>query len=252
MSTNKPPLDKNEEKIQQMTRRSLLTGGVAALAGVSAFAWIGSRPTVDGAPGPLRSNLERNARLSQAYYREARLAPEFPRETAENLRVNGDIGLDDDDFDPAKWKLEVDGLEGGHAVFTLEQIKSLPKVEFTTDFKCVEGWSSRAHWGGARLADFMQRYRPVATGDDAYVALVTPDEDYYVGLDMATAKHSQTLLCYELNGEALSLEHGAPLRLITPLKYGIKNLKRIGTMTFTKQRPADYWAERGYDYYAGF
>ena len=49
----------------------------------------------------------------------------------------------------------------------------------------------------------------------------------------------------------LTPEHGAPLRLAIPLKYGIKNIKRIGTIRFTDARPADYWAERGYDWYAG-
>jgi DMSO/TMAO reductase YedYZ molybdopterin-dependent catalytic subunit len=81
--------------------------------------------------------------------------------------------------------------------------------------------------------------------------MATPDEGYYVGLDMASALHPQTLLCYEMNGKPLALEHGAPLRLAIPVKYGIKNLKRIGTITYTDQKPADYWAERGYDWYAG-
>ena len=61
----------------------------------------------------------------------------------------------------------------------------------------------------------------------------------------------QTLLCYEMNGEPLNLDPGAPLRLAIPVKYGIKNIKRIGTIKFTNERPADYWAEQGYDYYSG-
>ena len=68
---------------------------------------------------------------------------------------------------------------------------------------------------------------------------------------MASALHPQTLLCYELNGEPLTAQHGAPLRLVTPLKYGIKQIKRIGTLTFTDERPADFWAQRGYDWHAG-
>ena len=65
------------------------------------------------------------------------------------------------------------------------------------------------------------------------------------------ARSIRTLLCYEMNNQPLALEHGAPLRLVTPLKYGIKHIKRIGKITFTDQRPADFWAERGYDWYAG-
>src|SRR5207253_1641188 len=66
-----------------------------------------------------------------------------------------------------------------------------------------------------------------------YVSMETPDGGYYVGLDMASALHPQTLLCYEMNGEPLTLEHGAPLRLVIPVKYGIKNIKRIGSIEFT-------------------
>jgi DMSO/TMAO reductase YedYZ molybdopterin-dependent catalytic subunit len=79
----------------------------------------------------------------------------------------------------------------------------------------------------------------------------TPNEAYYVGLEMEGAMHPQTILAYEMNDQPLKLEHGAPLRLIIPVKYGIKNLKRIGTITFSNQRPPDYWAEQGYDYYSG-
>jgi hypothetical protein len=83
------------------------------------------------------------------------------------------------------------------------------------------------------------------------VGMETPGQEYYVGLDMRSALRSQTLLCYEMNGAPLAIENGAPLRLVIPTKYGIKNIKRIGTITYTDQRPADYWAEEGYDWYAG-
>jgi DMSO/TMAO reductase YedYZ molybdopterin-dependent catalytic subunit len=65
------------------------------------------------------------------------------------------------------------------------------------------------------------------------------------------ALHPQTLLAYEMNGQPLSPDHGAPLRLVTPLKYGIKQIKQIGRITYTNARPRDYWHEQGYDYYAG-
>ncbi len=84
-----------------------------------------------------------------------------------------------------------------------------------------------------------------------YVGMETPDGEYYVGLDMESALHPQTLLAYEMNDKPLTEEHGAPLRLIIPVKYGIKNLKRIGSINFSNQRPRDYWAEQGYDYYSG-
>jgi DMSO/TMAO reductase YedYZ molybdopterin-dependent catalytic subunit len=54
-----------------------------------------------------------------------------------------------------------------------------------------------------------------------------------------------------MNGMPLSQENGSPLRLFIPVKYGIKSLKQIGKIYFSDERPPDYWAERGYDWYAG-
>jgi DMSO/TMAO reductase YedYZ molybdopterin-dependent catalytic subunit len=58
------------------------------------------------------------------------------------------------------------------------------------------------------------------------------------------------MLALRHHGEPLDQLHGAPLRLATPNTYGIKCLKRIGVIRFTHDRPADYWAERSYDWYA--
>jgi DMSO/TMAO reductase YedYZ molybdopterin-dependent catalytic subunit len=160
--------------------------------------------------------------------------------------VNGDEGLDGEPA--ADWKLMV---EGGNAL-SLDQIKVLPKVEQITQFKCIEGWNYIMKWGGAKLSDFADAHGPSGARQRPWVGLETPDAGYYVGLDRASAMHPQTLLAYEMNGQPLTNDHGAPLRLIIPVKYGIKNLKRIGKITFSDARPRDYWAENGYDYDSGF
>jgi len=84
-----------------------------------------------------------------------------------------------------------------------------------------------------------------------YVYLATPDEAYYVGPDLASALHPQTLLCDTMNWQPLTREHGAPLRLYLAVKYGYKSLKRIELIRFQDERPPDYWAAGGYDWYAG-
>ena len=132
---------------------------------------------------------------------------------------------------------------------SLDFVRQLPKVEFVTELKCIEGWSNKVHWGGARFRDLAREFTPAAGME--YVGMETPDGDYYVGLDMASAMHPQTLLCYEMNGKPLEYHHGAPLRLAIPSKYGIKNIKGVGRILYAAQRPRDYWAERGYDWYAG-
>ena len=132
----------------------------------------------------------------------------------------------------------------------------------TTELKCIEGWSTIVNWAGARFSDFIARFPPATHNGSQpdinrpqdflpYVSLVTPDGGYYVGMDMPSILHPQTLLAYEMNGAPLTKEHGAPLRLATATKYGIKQIKRIGRITFIGERPADFWAERGYDWYSG-
>jgi DMSO/TMAO reductase YedYZ molybdopterin-dependent catalytic subunit len=179
-------------------------------------------------------------------------------------RVNGSIGLDAE-IDPVSWRLRVVGPAGERAArsLALAEIWALPRVEMTTELKCIEGWSEVVHWAGARLSDLATATglatrsgrppNPTRALSDLldYVSLETPDFSYYVGLDAASALHPQTLLCYEMGGAPLLPAHGAPLRLVIPVKYGIKNLKRIGTIRFTDVRPPDYWAERGYDWYSG-
>jgi hypothetical protein len=232
------------------SRRAFIGWGLAGLAGLGGWGWLVSRPEVDGIPGPLRQVLEINGEVSSAYFKETRLAPEFARSRARVPRVNGKYGLEDE-LDPAAWRLKVQGANssGSPQEFTLADIQALPKVEMVTELKCIEGWSVVVHWAGARLADFLARY-PLA-GNAPYVFMQTPNAKYYVGLDIKSALHPQTLLCYEMNGRPLTTAHGAPLRLVTPLKYGIKHLKRLGTIAFVAERPNDFWAERGYDWDSG-
>ncbi len=76
-------------------------------------------------------------------------------------------------------------------------------------------------------------------------------DPYYVSLDLPTARHPQTLLATHYYGEPLTVEHGAQLRLRAPVKLGPKNVKAITRITYTKDEPRDYWADRGYSRYDG-
>ena len=167
-----------------------------------------------------------------------------------HVRVNGDIGLKSN-LDTATWKLKLVRHPGDTLFITLNDIKALPKTELIYNFKCIEGWSQITDWGGVRFSDFVSKYNMIEQTKMKFAGLITPDKEYYVGIDMASMMHPQTLLCYELNGKPLPLNQGFPLRLIIPVKYGIKSLKRIGTLYFSNEPPPDYWYERGYDYYSG-
>jgi hypothetical protein len=226
-----------EREIARKTRRSFFAAALAAGAGYAGWRWLRTRRLDDGVPWPLRRTLEFNEGLARDFLDAKDRAREYPYEAAPSgLRINGGIGLSDG-FDPAAWRLHVTGLAAGPTTLTLDDIKALPRVAVAMRLCCIEGWSCVVNWAGVRFRD--------------YVSLTTPDGGYYVGLDIASALHPQTLLCYEMDGQPLTLAHGAPLRLVIPTKYGVKNIKRIGHIRFTGVRPADYWAQQGYDWYAG-
>jgi hypothetical protein len=138
-------------------------------------------------------------------------------------------------------------------LLAMGDLMKLPKVEFVTQFKCIEGWSNITQWGGVRLRDLLEMYPPAKVNgrDPKYVYMETPNGDYYGGYDLAIARHPQTLLVTEMGGQPLTQDHGAPLRLHTPLKYGYKQIKRIGLIAYTDSKPDDYWTKLGYDWYAG-
>lgn len=232
---------------RRLTRRALLTGGAAAALGGSAWAWVLTRPESDGLMWPLRKVLTANGELWQALFRPSCRAPESGQTLEGEARLNGDLGLEGA-VDSARWRLRVLAGDGQERALSLAEVRALPRVELTTALRCIEGWSDENTFAGARFSELLRRLR---LAPSRYAGLETPDRGYYVSLDMATMLHPQTLLVYEMNGEPLAAAHGAPLRLFTPLKYGIKSLKRIGLIRLSDSRPPDYWEERGYDWYAG-
>jgi hypothetical protein len=249
-STTPPPTNGEsitEDQFKSLSRRAFLTFGAGAVAGLGGLWWLSVRPKEDGVAGPLRGVLGIDEKVAETFYRPSRLAPIYPASAAEDLRVNGKEGLGDD-FDADSWKLRLIGPGGEHS-FTLEELQKLPRTELTTETRCVEGWTVVASWAGVRMLDLLEKY-PIHQSLP-YVNLFTPDQGYSVGIDTPSAIHPQTLLAYEMNGDALTPEHGAPLRLVIPVKYGLKWLKRIGTIRFTDVRLDDFWTQRGYDWFAG-
>jgi hypothetical protein len=240
------PVDETKE-LRRLTRRGFFTMGVAATAGFATWKWLRTRSREAGLQWPFRRVLEANESIARGYFSTSRLSPTFRRSDITRARLNGSQGLKSP-IDLDAWRLRIEGA-AEPILLTIDDIKALPQHEMVTELRCIEGWSTIVQWKGARLADLMSRFPP--TQDIEYVSLETPDRGYYVGLELESAIHPQTLLAYEMNGAPLPLLHGAPLRLAIPVKYGIKNIKRIGTIRYSKVRPADFWADRGYDWYAG-
>lgn len=249
-----PESDLPESAVRRRTLKAFGWFALAAVVPVGVYEWITHSAQSARMRKPFRRVLDANAQIAKSLFSNTSLVPTFDvKYAAKNARVNGHYGIKTPV--PAAWQLQVDRQGDEPLLLTLDDIKALPKHEMVYDFKCIEGWSQVQHWGGARLSDFLAKYQLGTKGDTdepyAYVGLETPDKGYYVGIDMPSALHPQTLLAYELNGQPISAPHGAPLRLIIPVKYGVKNLKRIGRIFFADERPRDFWAERGYDYYIG-
>ncbi len=258
------------EKSPHISRRSIVWAGGYLAALYGGIRWLNSRRQIDGAPWPFRKGLELNEQFWMDRFNPDKRVPEFGPAAVTEERENGDVGLTDD-YDTSGWQLTLAGLAGDSDTITLtmDDILKLPSHEMTTEFCCIEGWSVIQRWKGVLFRDFLKMYPPATiSGDPAdiskkpddlppYVAMETPEPDqqgaekYFVGLDMPSVCHVQTMLCYEMNGHPLTLEHGAPLRLVIPVKYGVKNIKRIGKIAYMTQRPRDYWHEQGYDWYAG-
>jgi DMSO/TMAO reductase YedYZ molybdopterin-dependent catalytic subunit len=240
------------------SRRSFLTAGAAVLGtalGLELIRYPKDKPI----PSALRSGHRFNEALWSRLYRPGKLAPTFSRNKSSMPRVTGKKGLSGTVL-AETWQLTVLGPDGtALGTHSLDDIKALDKQEITVEHKCVEGWSHVVTWGGTRFSNLVELYRDRLSNElPKYVNIETakvgigikPDDEYYVSLDIDSMMHEQTMLTYELQGNPLNQEHGAPLRLTTPLKYGIKQIKRIGTIEFSNTRGRDFWEERGYDWYS--
>ncbi len=263
----KKELREGEMPAKNIKKRMILSFAVFFLfigTGIFGWLWLNRQQTDNGALTPLRKVLNANEKVNNVFFSSNHLVKEYPKSKAvKNVRVNGDIGMGDD-FDPTIWKLTINRHPESSSpdsvlYLNMDQISVLPKTEITFDFKCVEGWSQISNWDGVRFSDFLIHYRLGTHSGKApdpnhpedmykYMGLMTPDSSYYVGIDMKSIMHPQTILTYEMNDSILPMDQGYPLRLIIPLKYGIKNIKRIAYIYFSDTKPKDYWYERGYDY----
>jgi hypothetical protein len=214
---------------------------------------ISSGPTKDGAPALLRRSFEFNQSVSEHLVGVSRESVTLGSPGLEKeIRVNGDIGLEDD-LDSDAYRIEVKWSDHVQRV-ALKDLLALPRTSVATLFKCVEGWSDPLQYSGVKFSDFAHKFglgKKPDGSDYRYVGFETPDSRYYVSIDFPSLMHPQSVLAFEMDGRPLSEDNGAPVRLIIPIKYGIKSIKRIGRIVFSDERPKDYWAERGYDWFSG-
>ncbi len=253
-------------ELRRRTRISFAIYFIFLLCAVLTWRAIRHSAVDNNVPGVLRRVFEFNEKIGQALLTRDRvdnLNIEIPK--GKKPRVNGIIGLygDYDNYEMSVMTPQSPGMEPLTAKFKLDDIKAMPKKEIRGEFRCIEGWSEFMSFAGTSFRDFLVQHKlGTHSGaapdwnnnpDDLYkfVGLETPDGQYYVSIDMKSMLNPNTLLAYEQNGEPLEDDNGAPLRLYIPNKYGVKNLKRIGKITFADQPLRDYWGESGYDWFIG-
>ena len=147
------------------------------------------------------------------------------------------------------WALEVGGLVRTPTRLTRAMLEALPRVTYTVKHHCVEGWTAMATWTGVPVSAVADMVQP--TPEARYLRFDSFDSRYSNGWDLASAMHPQTILAYAYNDRPLMAEHGAPLRLYSPIKLGYKMTKYLTAMTFTRERPGGYWEDQGYPWLGG-
>lgn len=206
---------------------ALVAGGVSSLWWGEA-AWRGVSgalaPAIDRLPDGMRAGLPSPTQGWRIYT----VNPPMPR------------------FDPASWRLEIDGLVEQPQTLTYADLRSLPRADQRSDFHCVTGWSvPGVRWAGVRFADLLADARPLPGG--RALTFVSAEDPYTDSLTLRQAMTPQAMLAYEMDGRPLTREHGAPTRVVLPQMYGYKNVKWVQRITVTDRPETGYWEQRGYD-----
>jgi len=228
---------------RKISRRELLK--LAPVAALGAFAIPPLRTPL------LKAGLATSDWISAKLFRTGHLATTFTDAELtppDKFPING-YDVEDPEVDFAAWSLTVSGAVQKPGDYRLAQIQTLPKITQNTRHVCVEGWDVIGRFGGARLSDFLK-----SVGADLSARFLTVEcaDDYYETIDMATALHPQTLLCYEMYDQPLTREHGAPLRLSIPTKVGYKQAKYLTDMKVTNVvQKFGYWEDQGYSEFYG-
>jgi DMSO/TMAO reductase YedYZ molybdopterin-dependent catalytic subunit len=149
-------------------------------------------------------------------------------------------------FDPASWRLRIEGLVEEPQELTYAQLRALPRAHQVSDFHCVTGWSvSNVRWAGVRFRDLLALARPKP--EARALTFVSAERPYTDSLTLKQALLKDVMLAYEMDGRPLRREHGAPARVVIPEMYGYKSVKWVERIVVEKTAPYGYWEANGYD-----
>jgi DMSO/TMAO reductase YedYZ molybdopterin-dependent catalytic subunit len=257
-----------------LSRRSLLRAGLASaaalpLGGCNVFDGLRER---DNAMREFMISINRLTYKAQRLLQSAdQLAPEFSvADIRQDQHPNGSTDPATDDYlalqekNFSEYQLQVDGLVERPMRFTLDAIRALPSRTQITRHDCVEGWSCIAKWQGVPLHQILNAVgvKPEARFVlfhcfDAIEKSLSGEILYYETIDLIDARHPQTILAYAMNDKPLPVENGAPLRVRVERQLGykmakyIRRIELISDFSQIGEGHGSYWADRGYEWYAG-
>jgi DMSO/TMAO reductase YedYZ molybdopterin-dependent catalytic subunit len=227
--------------MKEISRRKLITTGVAAAAGLGGLA-AASRaeqryglipPDCRGAYGPGETLTYAAQRLLTTHS----LAREFPRGMISKTPFANETSPPTDAFRQhqasgfSDWRLSVEGMVARPASLSLADLKSLPMRSQITEVACEEGWSYIAEWIGTPLIEVLHAAGILPQA--RYLVYFSIQKDWWESIDMTDALHPQTLLTWGMNDGDLPVPFGGPLRMRVPRQLGYKSLKFINRIIAT-------------------
>jgi DMSO/TMAO reductase YedYZ molybdopterin-dependent catalytic subunit len=249
----------------KISRRKLITGGLAATAGVSGLAVAaGLAKRYALVPPDCRGIYGAGETLTYAAQRlltRHSLAREFPRSMISKVPFANETSPPNDAFKRHQasgfldWRLSVDGMVAHPTSFSLADLKSLPVRSQITEVVCEEGWSYVAEWIGTPLSEVLNAVGVLP--QTRYIVYFSIDRDWWESIDMADALHPQTFLTMGMNDGDLPVSFGGPLRMRVPRQLGYKSVKYITRLTATDNLKGfgkglgSASPEAGYAWYAG-
>jgi DMSO/TMAO reductase YedYZ molybdopterin-dependent catalytic subunit len=251
--------------MKSISRRKLITTGLAAAAGVSGLA-VADRlarryglipPDGCGVYGPGETLTYAAQRLLTSHSP----AREFPRSMISKTPFANETSPPSEEFKRhqaagfSDWRLAVDGMVERPLSLSIADLRSLALRNQITEVACEEGWSYIAEWIGTPLSEVLKEAGVLP--QVRYIVYRSIQPDWWESIDMADALHPQTFLTWGMNDGDLPVSFGGPLRMRVPRQLGYKSVKYLVRLTATDSMKkfgkglGSASPEAGYAWYAG-
>lgn len=220
-----------------MERRTFVIGAVAGGVGLVEYAF------VNGWMNKLREPRGFSVKAYEKFGEQAALVAITPNEDF-YVTSKGTTPL----LKAADWRLKVDGLVAKPFTLTYAELLALPRIEKHLTLECISNpldgkFIGNAQWTGTALKPLIERAQPSA---DAAHAVFHAADGFTTGHPIARVWHEENFLAYKMNGEDLPPNHGYPVRIFIPGKFGMKQPKWLTRIEFVNKAYLGYWESQGW------